>query len=84
MWYGLIKLCYIHKQFYGCRNPKKLLFLREHDLNGSESSDRSTQGTASAGLSDLSDMSDFCLQPTEDMDEEEQRALQEEQDAVSL
>lgn len=54
---------------------------RERDLNGTVSSDQSAQSTASALASDLSDMSDFCLQPTEDMDEEEQRALQEEQDA---
>ncbi|XP_042233456.1 coiled-coil domain-containing protein 50-like isoform X2 [Homarus americanus] len=54
---------------------------REHDLNGTVSSDRSAQSNASAVSSDLSDLSDFCLQPTDDMDEEEQRVLQEGQDA---
>ncbi|KAK8743899.1 hypothetical protein OTU49_000901 [Cherax quadricarinatus] len=57
---------------------------RERDMNGTVGSDRSAHSNASAVSSDLSDLSDFCLQPTEDMDEEEQRALQEGQDAVSL
>ncbi|XP_053628444.1 coiled-coil domain-containing protein 50 isoform X2 [Cherax quadricarinatus] len=54
---------------------------RERDMNGTVGSDRSAHSNASAVSSDLSDLSDFCLQPTEDMDEEEQRALQEGQDA---
>ncbi|XP_066970239.1 coiled-coil domain-containing protein 50 isoform X5 [Macrobrachium rosenbergii] len=52
---------------------------REGDLNTSVNSDHS--GQACAVSSDLSDLSDFCLQPTDDMDEEEQRSWQEEQDA---
>nr|XP_045582731.1 coiled-coil domain-containing protein 50-like isoform X1 [Procambarus clarkii] len=54
---------------------------RERDVNGTVSSDRSAQSNTSGVSSDLSDLSDFCLQPTEDMDEEEQRVLQEGQDA---
>ncbi|XP_063613513.1 coiled-coil domain-containing protein 50-like isoform X1 [Penaeus indicus] len=50
---------------------------RDPDLNGTTSSDRS----ARSNISDLSDLSDFCRQPTEDMDEEQIRELQEEQDA---
>ncbi|XP_064092466.1 coiled-coil domain-containing protein 50-like isoform X1 [Macrobrachium nipponense] len=52
---------------------------REGDLNTSVNSDQS--GQACAVSSDLSDLSDFCLQPTDDMDEEEQRSWQEDQDA---
>ncbi|XP_068211200.1 coiled-coil domain-containing protein 50 isoform X2 [Palaemon carinicauda] len=52
---------------------------REGDLNTSVNSDQS--GQACAVSSDLSDLSDFCLQPADDMDEEEQRSWQEDQDA---
>ncbi|XP_063864098.1 uncharacterized protein LOC135102661 isoform X1 [Scylla paramamosain] len=44
-------------------------------------SEGSAPASSSGVSSDLSDLSDFCLQPTNDMDEEEQRALQEDQDA---
>ena len=59
------------------------MFYREADLNTSTNSDQSGQSQARVVTSDLSDLSDLCLQPTDDMDEEEQRSLQEEQDAVS-
>lgn len=57
---------------------------RERNASRNGASEGSAPASSSGVSSDLSDLSDFCLQPTEDMDEEEQRALQEEQDAVSL
>lgn len=54
---------------------------RERNASRNGASEGSAPASSSGVSSDLSDLSDFCLQPTEDMDEEEQRALQEEQDA---
>ncbi|KAG0701731.1 Coiled-coil domain-containing protein 50 [Chionoecetes opilio] len=56
---------------------------REHSASQGATSEGSAPATASSSgvSSDLSDLSDFCLQPTNDMDEEEQRVLQEDQDA---
>lgn len=60
-----------------------LLSCRERARRNGASED-SAPASSSGVSSDLSDLSDFCLQPTDDMDEDEQRVLQEEQDAVSL
>lgn len=57
---------------------------RERNASQAGASESSAPASSSGVSSDLSDLSDFCLQPTNDMDEEEQRALQEDQDAVSL
>ncbi|KAK7083609.1 hypothetical protein SK128_023712, partial [Halocaridina rubra] len=55
---------------------------RTIDQNSSAICEISTESCPGRAVSaDLSDLSDFCLQPTRDMDEEEQRTLQEEQDA---